>query len=144
MLRMVLRLPRDPVTVPVTRHTVDCALDAIGVSEDCRGDVSLALTEVCANVVRHAHESDDYTVTVTATSNRCTIDVCDSGAGLPAAETFDKQAAPASEGGRGLGIVRAVMDAVQVVAGPSGVAIHMVKQLIFGKRGYMRRLPSQT
>jgi serine/threonine-protein kinase RsbW len=146
LLRLVLRLPRDPVTVPVTRRTVDCALDAIGVADDCRGDVSLALTEVCANVVQHAEESDDYTVTVTATANRCTIDVCDSGTGLPAHVTSRpvRNGGSVSESGRGLGIVRAVMDAVQVVAGPSGVAIHMVKRLIFGKSGYLRRLPSQT
>ena len=150
LLRLVLRLPRDPVTVPVTRRTVDCALDAIGVAETCRHDVSLALTEVCANVVRHAHDSDDYTVTVTATASRCTIDVCDSGTGLPStiatsgAPPAAATTRPTSEHGRGLSIVRTVMDAVQVVAGPSGVAIHMVKQLIFGKRGYMRRLPSQT
>jgi serine/threonine-protein kinase RsbW len=148
LLRLVFRLPRDPVTVPVTRRTVDCALDAIGVTDDCRGDVSLALTEVCANVVQHAHESDDYTVTVTATASRCTIDVCDSGTGLPQELTSKqidaRRAGSAGESGRGLGIVRAVMDAVQVVAGPSGVAIHMAKRLIFGKRGYLRRLPSQT
>ena len=143
LLRLVLRLPRDPVTVPVTRRTVDCALDAIGVSDECRDDVTLALTEVCSNVVRHAHESTDYTVTVTATANRCTIDVCDSGTGLPQEVTTRKAGANA-EHGRGLSIVRAVMDAVQVVAGPSGVAIHMVKQLIFGPRGYLRRLPQQT
>ena len=130
----------------MTRRTVDCALDAIGVADECRDDVSLALTEVCANVVKHAEESDDYTVTVTATANRCTIDVCDSGTGLPAyvATRSASKPGPASENGRGLGIVRAVMDAVQVVAGPGGVAIHMVKQLIFGKRGYLRRLPSRT
>ena len=148
LLRLVLRLPRDPVTIPVTRRTVDCALEAIGVTEDCRGDVSLALTEVCANVVRHAVESDDYTVTVTATANRCTIDVCDSGTGLPP-EVTTRRLGPrrpgvGSEGGRGLGIVRAVMDAVQVVTGPGGVAIHMVKQLIFGRRGFLRRVPSRT
>jgi serine/threonine-protein kinase RsbW len=158
LLRLVLRLPRDPVTVPVTRRTVDCALDAIGVSDECRDDVMLALTEVCSNVVRHAEESDDYTVTVTATANRCTIDVCDSGTGLsPDVTTIERpnpsplsatnqpfQPGSTAEHGRGLSIVRAVMDVVQVVAGPSGVAIHMVKQLIFGKRGYLRRLPQQT
>ena len=143
LLRLVLRLPRDPVTVPVTRRTVDCALDAIGVSDECRDDVTLALTEVCSNVVRHAHESTDYTVTVTATANRCTIDVCDSGTGLPQ-EVTSRKAGATAEHGRGLSIVRAVMDAVQVVAGPGGVAIHMVKQLIFGQRGYLRRLPQQT
>ena len=122
---------------------MDCALDAIGVSDECRDDVTLALTEVCSNVVRHAHESDDYTVTVTATANRCTIDVCDSGTGLPADVTARKPGSTA-ENGRGLAIVRAVMDAVQVVAGPGGVAIHMVKQLIFGQRGYLRQVPQQT
>lgn len=144
LLRLVLRLPRDPVTVPVTRRTVDGALDAIGVSEECRGDVTLALTEVCANVVQHAAESDDYTVMVTATASRCTIDVCDSGTGLPAEVAKGRRPGATSETGRGLGIVRAVMDAVQVVAGPSGVAIHMVKQLIFGPRGYLRRLHTET
>lgn len=146
LLRLVLRLPRDPVTVPVTRRTVDCALDAIGVSDECRDDVTLALTEVCSNVVRHAHESPDYTVTVTATASRCTIDVCDSGTGLPPGVTVGdstRKAGSNAEHGRGLAIVRAVMDAVQVVAGPSGVAIHMVKQLMFGPRGYLRQLPQQ-
>ena len=124
---------------------MDCALDAIGVSDECRDDVTLALTEVCSNVVRHAHESPDYTVTVTATANRCTIDVCDSGTGLPVGAVDERPRKSATaESGRGLGIVRAVMDAVQVVAGPGGVAIHMVKQLIFGKRGYLRRLPQQS
>jgi serine/threonine-protein kinase RsbW len=147
LLRLVLRLPRDPVTVPVTRRTVDGALDAIGVDGDCREDVALALTEVCGNVVRHAHESPDYTVTVTATADRCTIDVCDSGTGLSGEVALSDRAdgspgrRATSESGRGLAIVRAVMDAVQVVTGPSGVAIHMVKQLIFGQRGYLRRLP---
>jgi serine/threonine-protein kinase RsbW len=144
LLRLVLRLPRDPVTVPVTRRTVDCALDAIGVSDECRDDVTLALTEVCSNVVRHAHESADYTVTVTATASRCTIDVCDSGTGLPQNVASPRKAGSTAEHGRGLSIVRAVMDAVQVVAGPSGVAIHMVKQLIFGQHGYLRRLPQRT
>jgi serine/threonine-protein kinase RsbW len=123
---------------------VDCALDAIGVSDECRDDVTLALTEVCANVVRHAHDSTDYTVTVTATASRCTIDVCDSGTGLPQEVTATRKPGATAEHGRGLSIVRAVMDAVQVVAGPGGVAIHMVKQLIFGQRGYLRRLPQQT
>lgn len=146
-MRLVLRLPRDPVTVPVTRKTVDCALGAIGVTDECRDDVTLALTEVCSNVVRHAHESPDYTVTVIATASRCTIDVCDSGTGLAPDVTVierPRKAGSTSEHGRGLNIVRAVMDAVQVVVGPSGVAIHMVKQLIFGKGSYLRRLPQQT
>jgi serine/threonine-protein kinase RsbW len=137
-------MPRDPVTVPVTRRAVDCALDAIGVTDQCRDDVSLALTEVCSNAVRHAENAVDYTVTVTATATACMIDVRDAGRGVapdsPAAQSRGDRprAGVLSETGRGLGIVRAVMDAVQVVAGPGGVAVHMVKKLIFGPRAYFR------
>ena len=145
LLRLVLRLPRDAITVPVTRHTVECALDAIGVADACRDDVGLALTEACANVVRHAPSDVDYTVTVTATTSRCTIDVRDAVEDGHAESVIDStppdvETEPMTESGRGLNIVRSVMDAVQIAAGPSGFAIHMVKRLIFGQRGYLRRL----
>src|SRR5688572_4554132 len=84
-MRLVFRLPRDPVTVPATRRTVDCALDAIGVAEDCRDDVGLALSEACTNVVRHAPPADDYSVLVTATDSACTIEVHDDGGAAVAA-----------------------------------------------------------
>jgi serine/threonine-protein kinase RsbW len=142
-------MPRDPVTVPVTRRTVDSALEAIGVAAECRDDVSIAVTEACSNVVRHARDAVDYTVTVTATATACTIDVRDAGRGVDARFARARGSAQPGEGalsesGRGLSIVRAVMDAVQVVAGPGGVAIHMVKQLIFGRRGYFRRVPTRS
>jgi serine/threonine-protein kinase RsbW len=141
-MRLVLRLPRDPATVPITRHTVDCALDAIGVAAECRQDVGLAVTEVCANVVGHAKDAVDYTVTVTATGSRCTIDVRDAGGGPPAESSLTAptgvRPAPTGESGRGLGIVRGLMDAVQVVVGPRGVAVHMVKRLIFGRNAKLR------
>jgi serine/threonine-protein kinase RsbW len=145
-MRLVLRLPRDPVTVPATRRTVDCALYAIGVADECRDDVALALTEACANVVRHAPSETDYQVTVTATASRCTIDVGDPpldvqfSAGAPWMESAADKVDTMSESGRGLNIVRNVMDAVQIAVGPSGFAVHMVKRLIFGKRGYLRHL----
>jgi serine/threonine-protein kinase RsbW len=148
-MRLILRLPRDPVSVPVTRRTVDSALDAIGVAAECREEVGLALTEACSNVVRHAADAVDYTVTVTATTTACTIDVRDAGTAVGAGADFASPAirsrrhdgadAALNEGGRGLSIVRSVMDAVHIAAGPGGVAIHMVKQLIFGRRGYAGR-----
>jgi serine/threonine-protein kinase RsbW len=148
-MRLILRLPRDPVTVPATRHTVDCALDALGVTEDCRDDVGLALSEACANVVRHAEDAEDYTVMITATGNKCTIEVHDDGAVAAAAavpsriEPVDwpqRRPGPLSESGRGLNIVRAVMDAVHVGRGPGGVAVRMVKRLIFGRGALLRQV----
>jgi serine/threonine-protein kinase RsbW len=145
-MRMVLRLPRDPGTVPVTRRTVDTALDALGVDPDCRGDVSLALTEVCANVVRHAQDAVDYTVTVTTTPTACTIDVANAAVEPPGAALVgpDRPASNTSENGRGLAIVRAVMDVVHVVTVPGGIVIHMVKNLIFGSLHRLERVPARS
>ena len=46
--------PRDATSVPLTRRVLDAALASLGVTEDCRADVRLALSEACTNVVRHA------------------------------------------------------------------------------------------
>ena len=51
-LRLALRLPRDDTgAVTVTRQVLDAALAAMGVTNECRGDIALALTEACANAV---------------------------------------------------------------------------------------------
>jgi serine/threonine-protein kinase RsbW len=143
-MRLVLRLPRDPATVPATRRTVDSALDAIGVSDECRDDVVLALTETCANIVRHASSDMDYVVTVTASTSQCTVDVSDAALDVPFSAGAPWLEGPAgrtddmNESGRGLNIVRTVMDAVQIAVGPRGFAVHMVKRLIFGRPGWPR------
>ena len=51
-IRYSLRLPRDVVTVPLVRTICRDAMNRLGVTPDCQGDVALALTEACANVAR--------------------------------------------------------------------------------------------
>jgi serine/threonine-protein kinase RsbW len=130
-LDLTLRLPREPETVAVGRRTVECALMTINVPEQDRRDVALAVSEACTNVVQHAGPVRGYTISVVAEDDRCMIDVADDGPGVEAAEVHRYVPAPSAERGRGLPIIHAVMDGVQIASGPAGgLIIRMVKRLM--------------
>jgi serine/threonine-protein kinase RsbW len=114
-VKIMLSLPQDAASVPVGRQVLDGCLDTLGVLADTRADIALALTEACANVVRHAEPSDAYEVTASTRHGRCVIEVLNSGvaaAGVAAAALAppSQPVPPAAEGGRGLKIMDAVVD----------------------------------
>jgi serine/threonine-protein kinase RsbW len=132
VIRLVLYLPRDVGTVPMARRVLDGALSTAGVAPDCRADICLALTEACANVVSHADAADRYEVAITAEGQQCTIEVTDTGPGADAAQLNRPMPDGSTERGRGLHIIRAVMDVAEVAAGPAGgLVIRMIKRLVF-------------
>ncbi len=63
-VQIVLCLPRDAATANLSRQVLDASLEVLGVATDTRADVSLALSEACANVIMHASDSDEYEVRV--------------------------------------------------------------------------------
>jgi Histidine kinase-like ATPase domain len=52
--KVVLFLPRDAASVPISRQVLDSCLETLGVAAGTRTDIALALSEACANVVLHA------------------------------------------------------------------------------------------
>lgn len=58
-LKMVLFLPRDSLSVPVSRQVLDSCLATLGVTPDTRADIALALSEACANVIEHAGPGEE-------------------------------------------------------------------------------------
>src|SRR6201994_473800 len=78
-ISMVLYLPRDAVSVPVSRQVLDSCLETLGVTPDTRGDIALALSEACANVVLHAGPGEEYEVQVRAEDRKCVIEVVNAG-----------------------------------------------------------------
>jgi serine/threonine-protein kinase RsbW len=135
LVQLVLHLPRDAESVPLARRVLDSALATAGVTEECRSDINLALTEACANVVAHAAAVDRYEVKVTAEGQRCVIDVIDAGNELDPRRLSQPMPGPQSERGRGLHIIRAVMDVAEIVAGPAGgLVVRMIKKLVFAPR----------
>jgi serine/threonine-protein kinase RsbW len=129
-ISLSLILPRDERTLPVVRHLVVTALAELGATEDARDDVALALTEACTNVLRHTREGDAYDVEVRIVGARCEIRVKDRGSG------FDPDAIPAArpgdETGRGVALMRAVVDRVDFIVEPEeGTLVLMSKVLDF-------------
>ncbi len=108
-VKIMLSLPQDAASVPVGRQVLDGYLDTLGVLADTRADIALALTEACANVVRHAERSDAYEVTASTRHGRCVIEVLNSGVAAALAPP-GQPVPPAAEGGRGLKIMDAVVD----------------------------------
>src|ERR1700756_87015 len=91
-VKMVLYLPRDAVSVPVSRQVLDSCLETLGVTPGTRDDIALALSEACANVVQHAGPGEEYQVQVSARDRQCVIEVADAGS-----------RAGTARGGRGTG-----------------------------------------
>jgi len=157
-ITMVLELPRDAVSVPVSRQVLDSCLETLGVTAGTRADIALALSEACANVVQHAGPGEEYEVRVSAKDWRCTIEVVNTGArdgaapdgagsvdGLNVSDgsavtggsrpvdqplPADDPVAGVPEHGRGLEIIDALTENLRLTGdGHQGTTVHFEKTL---------------
>jgi serine/threonine-protein kinase RsbW len=127
---MVLFLPRDAASVPVSRKVLDGCLDTLGVTADIRTDIALALSEACANVILHAGPGDEYEVLARARDGRCIIEVLNTGTPAEAAIAAGVPVSPTAEHGRGLKIMDAVVDDLRLTSnGREGTTVHFEKIL---------------
>jgi len=129
-LRLSARLPCEATSVAVVRRLVDGALAAIGVEDECRADIVLALNEACSNAVEHARTATEYEVAVTVDRKRCVAEVIDHGVG-PASTPVDiGRSDPSAHRGRGLQLIHAVTDGLELRGvEPHGLAVRMTKLL---------------
>ena len=138
-----LCLPRDEESVPEVRHICRDALGEQGVARDCVGDVELAVTEACTNVLKHAAGTgDEYEVTVAIVEDDCVIRVIDSGAGFDHASLDRQTAAEAgAENGRGVFLMAALVDELEFTSKPeTGTVVHLEKKLQLDETSVIRRL----
>lgn len=144
---LTICLPRDELSVPVIRHLVRYALDQVGVWPDISADIEVALTEACTNVLHHSGPGDDYAVSVEIGPETCELRVVDVGHGFDHATVATQPAADHldSESGRGLRLMRALVDRIEFVSAPEeGTLVHLVKQLAFDDSAPARRLLLQA
>ena len=127
-IKLVLSLPRDAASVPVSRQVLDGCLETLGVTADTRTDIALALSEACANVIQHAGPGDEYEVMARASDGRCVIEVINTGGSQVRAPAG---AMPLlAEHGRGIGIMNAVVDNLRLTGdGRTGTTVHFEKAL---------------
>ncbi|MFF0725138.1 ATP-binding protein [Streptomyces sp. NPDC004134] len=127
-----LRLRREAASVPLARRLLVGAMETAGVDPDVAFDLSLALTEACANAVEHggAAPGEDYRVTAHFDGDRCHIEVIDSGPGFATPTPHpDSPATPppltdtGAEGGRGLFLIAELSDHVDIRDRPGRGAV---------------------
>lgn len=129
-----LTLPSETSTVPLVRHILQFTLTQFGVEPECVGDVMLAVTEACANVVEHADGEDEYQIEVSVDDARCEIRVIDTGHGFDQAVAAEMPGHEA-ERGRGLLLMRSLMDTLSFDSEPdTGTVVRLTKKLRFAAR----------
>lgn len=135
-MRMTLELdlPRDSLTIPLARHLARNAMREIGVDDDCIGDVEVALTEACTNVLDHSGPGDAYQVDFTIDGHACLIRIIDVGKGFDSTDAGTVQAASGAERGRGITLMRALVDQVEFESGDeAGTVVLLHKNLVFSE-----------
>ena len=136
-----VRLPTDAESVPLVRGLLRQALQSLGVVENGIEEIVLALTEACANVLQHAGDHDVYQVDVAFDDDVCRISVVDDGEGFDVATVVADPHSPYDDGGRGLVLMRALVDRLAFVQDADGRhAVTIEKALVTPPR--LRLLPS--
>ncbi|KIF75442.1 ATP-binding protein [Streptomyces sp. 150FB] len=128
-----LHLRREAASVPLARRLLIGAMETAGVDPDVSFDLSLALSEACANAVEHGGGAGSgeapggYQVTAYLEGEKCRIEVADSGPGFrpgfrpgqPSWRTWRRRAsvpaplpAAMAEHGRGLCLIEQLADHV--------------------------------
>ncbi|WP_229069806.1 ATP-binding protein [Actinoplanes sp. DH11] len=123
-----LNLPREVDSVPAVRRLLRCALTNLRVDRQAGSDLEIALTEACANVVKHAAGAENFEVHLDVAEDRCSIDVVDQGAGFDITAASVASPASSSERGRGLFLIRALAENVRMQSSArTGSLIHFEK-----------------
>ncbi|MEX0657714.1 MAG: ATP-binding protein [Egibacteraceae bacterium] len=129
LLTLTLQLPRDSRFVGLLRHVATCVFEDVGAPQEAADDIRLALSEACANAVRHAVGSNAYSVVFTIDTAGCTIDVLDLGPGFafPSAGPDDAVPDADTETGRGVMLMRALVDDLQFAREDDGTTVTLRK-----------------
>lgn len=122
-LAMQLSLPRDARCVGMMRNVASCLLRDVEAPDEAVEDLRLAISEACANAVLHAQGVDDYWVSLVVDEDRCEVEVVDMGTALPEpAETGED-----AENGRGLSLIRALVDDLEFDRDDAATRLRLVK-----------------
>jgi serine/threonine-protein kinase RsbW len=132
-IELQLVLPRDARYVPVLREIADSLLRGLHAPGESVYDVTVALSEACSNVVRHATGTDEYGVALTVDPACCEIMVYDLGPGIDPARLTGTAASSSEgealdEGGRGLPLLDALMDELEFVREDHTTTVRLVKR----------------
>ncbi|MFK0233682.1 ATP-binding protein [Streptomyces vinaceus] len=154
-----LHLRREAASVPLARRLLLGTMETAGVDPDISFDLSVALSEACANAVEHGGPAAgagaepvpqacaEYRVTAYLDGDRCRIEVTDSGPGFPAATVAGRRPPPAgpsapseSEHGRGLWLIAELADHVRLRNRPGRGAVVSFDKILKWREGALLKV----
>jgi serine/threonine-protein kinase RsbW len=144
-MKFSLAMPCEALSIPVIRRVLGDALRGLGVSEDCVADILVAVSEACTNVVQHADTTAHFEVVAVLDRDLCVLKVLDRGQGLQGSDADGRPADPDAESGRGISIMRAlvddvIFDTVRAPGGGVGTAVYLEKKPTWDDEALIRRL----
>jgi PAS domain S-box-containing protein len=121
--RFSLRVPADPGRLRSVRRRVDRWLSSLAVDPDAARDIVLACSEACANAIEHAYGARGGVVEIDGQliGGDVEIVVRDGGRWRPSRD---------NDRGRGLSVIRASMDHVEIARGDEGTEVRMRRDLL--------------
>jgi serine/threonine-protein kinase RsbW len=139
-----LTVPAEPKWLALCRLVLSGLCQLQPVDDETLADLKLAVTEACSNSVRHAYGEDGsgaIRVRYALEQGAVTIEVADTGRGFRFDQPLPDLAALPEEELRedemGLAIINALVDEVDIGAGPDGrgTRIRLVKYIGTGPNG---------
>ncbi len=128
-----LVIPSDPHRVAEADEFLETTLRGRGVPESMVTDVAIASTELINNAIVHGNKSNPnktVTIEITFTASDLTVRVADQGEGFNPLEIPDPLAEEnlLREVGRGVFIVRSLMDDLRYEPGPDGGTVVVARK----------------
>lgn len=128
-----LVLPNEPMRVPEIRRFVGAFLADLRAPVEVSSEILLAVGEVAANAYRHGRKLEgrsEVRVRCSFDQSTVTITIADDGPGfdpslMESADLPDRFAS----GGRGLYLIRELMDSVEVDTSPEGTALTLRREI---------------
>jgi serine/threonine-protein kinase RsbW len=136
VVRTSTRFRRERTVVPSARAFAAHTLVSAAVPSDIVEQLVLAVAEACNNAILHA-AGDDFTVSVVVDGGRALVTVTDHGTGFvpPARPSMP---GPHATGHRGLALMQALVDDVDVVSDAAGTTVMLTQS--FTPNGHLARV----
>jgi anti-sigma regulatory factor (Ser/Thr protein kinase) len=121
-----LELKADPGELATARRFVDAAAARFGLEDEERYEFKFAVNEAVSNAIEHGRPSPNGTIRlhVAAEAGALVFEVEDHGTFSPGPPAIDALHAR----GRGLALMAATMDEVDVRRGPAGTVVRLCKR----------------
>jgi serine/threonine-protein kinase RsbW len=122
-----LTVPRDARFVATIRRLLGGVMDVEAAPPETVHELKLAVSEACANVIRHAEGSGTYDVVVQLGEQECEITVVDGGPGFDPQPADLRPSQAVDEDGRGLALISGLVEELDIDRLADGMQVRFTK-----------------